>query len=116
MFSKTLQRIVITVNSVFFFHTETGTGGNQKHMEKIRIQNNQLHEENNLLKVKMEILLDMVGVPLFCISSVVSYYRYVHLIIQILLHEYQGCHQTGKSGKIWKNEVVKEREGTFLFL
>lgn len=36
-------------------------GGSQREMARLRQQNQQLHEENNLLKIKMDLLLDMVS-------------------------------------------------------
>ena len=38
----------------------TGGGPNQRDVIKVKKQNQQLSEENNLLKVKIEVLLDMV--------------------------------------------------------
>ena len=58
------------INSMFLafvFHiwiTSEGSAGggvNQQEFVKLKKQNQSLQEENNLLKLKMEILLDMVS-------------------------------------------------------
>lgn len=38
-----------------------GTGASHKEVTRLRKQNQQLQEENNLLKLKLDILLDMVS-------------------------------------------------------
>ena len=38
-----------------------GGGGNPRDLIKLKKQNQQLSEENNLLKVKIDVLLDMVS-------------------------------------------------------
>jgi len=40
---------------------ETEGGGSNKELQKVRQQNKQLKEENNLLKIKVDLLLDMVS-------------------------------------------------------
>ena len=46
-----------------FFNLEgTGGGPNQRDVIQLKKQNKQLSEENNLLKVKIEVLLDMVRI------------------------------------------------------
>ena len=49
---------------VCIFYVESGTGGgaSQRDVVQLRRANQQLYEENNLLKVKMDLLLDMVSV------------------------------------------------------
>lgn len=42
------------------FVAETGGGASHKEVIKLRKLNQQLNEENNLLKIKVELLLDMV--------------------------------------------------------
>lgn len=41
-------------------------GGMFKENEKLKKEIKRLEEENNLLKLKFEVLLDMVVLPLFC--------------------------------------------------
>ncbi|KAK7939973.1 hypothetical protein WMY93_003299 [Mugilogobius chulae] len=40
--------------------TESGGTGSNKEMQRLRKRNTQLEEENNLLKLKIEILMDML--------------------------------------------------------
>lgn len=43
------------------FVTESGANGSSKEVQKLKKRNLQLEEENNLLKLKIELLLDMVS-------------------------------------------------------
>lgn len=47
----------------FFGHfvTESGPNVSSKEMQKLKNRNLQLEEENNLLRLKIELLLDMVS-------------------------------------------------------
>ena len=50
------------VISSFLYSSESLGGGSQREVVQARKQNQQLQEENNLLKLKVELLLDMVSV------------------------------------------------------
>ncbi|KAM4652775.1 protein chibby homolog 1 [Discoglossus pictus] len=41
--------------------TESGGSGSQKEIQRLRKKNQQLEEENNLLRLKVDILLDMLS-------------------------------------------------------
>ncbi|KAM4721593.1 protein chibby homolog 1 isoform 1-T2 [Rhinophrynus dorsalis] len=41
--------------------TESGSSGSHKEIQRLRKRNQQLEEENNLLRVKVDILLDMLS-------------------------------------------------------
>ena len=63
--------------SVVCIHVvEANGGGTQREAIRLRKQNQQLVEENNLLKIKLELLLDMVSNSFF-----LQYIRLVLLYI-----------------------------------
>lgn len=76
------------------YTTDSGTGGaSHKEVMKLRRENQTLHEENNLLKLKVDILLDMVcsthqTFKYFSIIHVLGYImtRYIKFSLILWLH------------------------------
>lgn len=57
-----IQCLFKECNEVFMSTTESGGNVSGKEVQRLKKRNLQLEEENNLLRLKIEVLLDMVSV------------------------------------------------------
>ena len=98
-----INRVCITISAQVKLTTctmswtlaESGVGGgSQREMMRLKKTNQQLSEENNLLKLKVDILLDMVRVRLFrTFIAVPPFFCFFFFLLRIWLAQRNvlGC-------------------------
>lgn len=74
---------LIPVFCVCFVYPESGGNGSSRELQRLKKKNVQLEEENNLLKLKIEVLLDMVRTKqlLLCLYSLSHIKEAIYIFI-----------------------------------